>query len=43
MKYVVNPEFFDLLRLKKRKAQKESESFEQKIFRSQKRNFKLKM
>ena len=42
-KIKLTPEFFDLLRLEKRKAKKESESFEQKMFRSQKRNFKLRM
>ena len=42
-KIKLTPEFFDLLRLEKRKEKKASESFEQKIFRGQKRNFKLKM
>lgn len=42
-KIKLTPEFFELLKLEKQKAKKESESFEQKIFRSQKRNFKLKM
>ena len=42
-KIKLTSKFFKLLNLEKRKAPKESKLFEQKIFRNQKRNVKLKM